>query len=222
MHPGYGYEEMEEMFRYVEERLAARDTLATKTSAFPFRRRSAHIRRVCMWAQRLMQQELPRPIDREALAIAAVFHDVGYALPPYDGTGHAQGSALIFEEYAAAHGFGPEQQKFISYLIANHSNKEMLKLSDTPLELVLLMEADLLDETGALSLVWDGLAIGLKEEPSYEKAYERMCITRQEHEDCPLVTGMGRKIWEEKRALVRGFVELLENDLRMMPEVPIL
>jgi uncharacterized protein len=174
-----------------------------------------------MWAQRLMKQEFARPIDQEALLTAAVFHDVGYALPPY-GTAHAQNSALVFEEYAAVHGFEPEQLKFISYLIANHSNKGMLKSCDTPLELVLLMEADLLDETGALSLVWDSLSIGGKEDPSYEKVYERMLKTRQEHENCPLVTDMGRKIWEEKRALVRSFVEQLENDLGMMQEPPVL
>ena len=173
-----------------------------------------------MWAQRLLQQDFLRPIDREALLTAAVFHDVGYAMPPYDGTAHAQKSALVFEDYAAAHGFEPERLNFISYLVANHSNKEMLKSSDTPLELVLLMEADLLDETGALSLVWDGLAIGGKEDPSYEKVYERMCKTHQEHEDCPLVTCLGQKIWEEKRALVYSFLEQLESDMGMMPEAP--
>jgi uncharacterized protein len=44
--------------------------------------------------------------------------------------------------------------KFVKdYLVRSHSNKELMTLSDTPLELILLMEADLLDETGALSVV---------------------------------------------------------------------
>jgi uncharacterized protein len=44
---------------------------------------------------------------------------------------------------------------FVVFLVKNHSNKQLMTAKGTPLELILLMEADLLDETGALSIVWD-------------------------------------------------------------------
>ena len=44
-----------EMFRHVKEQLDKNDHDVTDTGSFPFRTRSGHIKRVFMWAERLME-----------------------------------------------------------------------------------------------------------------------------------------------------------------------
>ena len=68
----------EDMFAYVKERLVMNQGEKCDHGAFPFRTRSEHIRRVFTWAQRLTSEDMN--INREALCIAAIFHDSGYGI----------------------------------------------------------------------------------------------------------------------------------------------
>ena len=79
---------------------------------------------------------------------AAIFHDIGYEKEENDR--HALRSGKAFYEYAVAHQMDEEVRKQVERLIYAHSNKSLLKDKNTSLELVLLMEADLLDEEGAM------------------------------------------------------------------------
>ena len=90
----------------------------------------------------------------------------------------------------------------ISNNISLHSNKSLLKQDDTPIELILLMEADLLDETGALSIVFDCMSSGERYSDSYEEAYKRICkFSCRIFKENPMVTPEAIKIWEEKKNL---------------------
>lgn len=202
-----------EMFDYVKSYLKADDE---ENNRFPFRKRSDHIWRVFKWAERLAQEEdLKVTIDEEALLIAALFHDIGYGL--YEGEGsHAEKSAKLFREYAKSHGLNEEQATFITYLIANHSDKELLKEEDIPLELVLLMEADLLDETGALAIIWDCMAEGMWGAKDFIYAYHHIerytCKVMKENF---MQTPIAKKYWVEKQDLVEQFVGQLRVDLNV-------
>ena len=206
-----------EMFNYVKERLAGRDVEATYIDRFPFRRRSNHTWRVFKWAERLVQQEnLPAELDHEAVLVAAIFHDVGYAIKPEMRTHdeHAVYSVQVFDEYAADHPFPPEQTERFAWLIRHHSDKQRMKEPDIPLDLLLVMEADIMDETGALGMVWDCLYVGTKADPSYEKALEHL----QQYSgafllDNPMVTPLARRIWEKKQNLIHEFLDQLAEDL---------
>lgn len=79
------------MFEFVESHLSQNDNVL-----FPFRKRSEHIKRGFMWAQRLIPKE--PPINKDALLIAAIFHDVGYT-SYLNVPGHAENSAIICEKY---------------------------------------------------------------------------------------------------------------------------
>ena len=92
--------------------------------------------------------------------------------------------------------------------------KVWLKQDNTPIELVLLMEADLLDETGALSILFDCMSSGERHSDSYEAAYRQICrFSCQILRNDPMVTPEAVRIWEEKKQLVRMFVHSLANDL---------
>ena len=85
---------------------------------------------------------------------------------------------------------------------------------DVPLELILLMEADLLDETGALSILWDCMAEGAKQQQSYNEAYYHILNYSWESMQAnPMVTDKAKVIWESKQKLVRDFIMHLAQDL---------
>ena len=68
----------------------------------------------------------------------------------------------------------------------------MLKEKDIPIELILLMEADLLDEEGALRMVWYTLYKGLSGAKSYEEVYKHIVMGNNKRLVNPMVTEKAR------------------------------
>jgi len=207
--------QFQRMFQYVRSYLQEHGGEMTTTRTVPFRRRSEHIRRVRMWAERLAEG-LPA-VDRAALIAAAIFHDVGHAVTE-DRRQHAVDSARICEAYLRENGYPDEFGRKVVLLVENHSRKQLLSAIETPLELILLMEADWLDETGALSIVWDCMMEGGEAEQSFEKTYRHILeysneITTRN----PMVTPRARELWECKQKLVRDFIQHLAYDLGIDP-----
>lgn len=199
------------MFQFVNEHLETNDCKATKIGSFRFRKRTEHIKRVFMWARRLVDSE--KSVNREAVLVSAIFHDVGYALTE-DSTKHAENSANLCKEYLNDNGFDTEFTDFVVYLVKNHSNKELMTSKDTPLELILLMEADLLDETGALSIIWDCMMEGAQEIQTFENTYDHILnYSYKASTKDPMITAKGKEFWEGKRKLVQEFVTQLSYDL---------
>jgi uncharacterized protein len=203
-----------EIFKYVQELLKGDDNKATKLDErFPFRIRSEHIWRVFIWANRLIDEENLSTINKNALLIASLFHDIGYALSPHSKS-HAENSEIIFREYCKNNFIEKEEEDFIAYLIKNHSNKNLMEFENTPIELILLMEADILDETGAMSIVWDCMAEGMNEEQSYSKAYDHILQkTCKIINSNPMKTKTAKEYWKIKQELVKNFIKEYAFDL---------
>jgi uncharacterized protein len=199
------------MFQFVKSYLENNDGEATKTGYFPFRKRSEHIERVFMWAERLVDGVTY--INKKAVLVSAIFHDIGYAIS-VDMSKHAESSAVLCEQYLKENGYDIEFINFVIYLVRNHSNKELMKEGDTPLELILLMEADLLDETGALSIVWDCMMEGSQEIQTFDKTYNHiMNYSCNSLNINPMVTAKARVFWENKQNLMKEFINQLSFDL---------
>ena len=169
-----------------------------------------------MWVERLLDTPEACKIDKDAVLTAAVFHDVGYSA--LDNTkSHAENSADIFDEYAINNDFDNSKSDFISYLIRNHSSKELMFAEGTPMELIILMEADLLDETGAMAIVWDCMAEGAETEQSFVKAYEHIInYSGKILENNPMFTQKAKEFWSEKQKLVSEFIRYLAFDLAVL------
>ncbi len=210
----------EQMFRYVKDYLVKTGCdEASRTIGYAFRKRSDHIRRVFQWAKRLTDGETG--IHTEAILTAAIFHDIGYSLLPEDME-HAENSAVLCERYLAESSCDRAFIDLVTYLVKNHSRKKMMRSADTPLELILLMEADLLDETGALSIVWDCMAEGTMETQSFEKTYRHILdYTCKELSVNPMVTEKAKAIWEKKQHLATMFAEHLSYDLGFRDTFPV-
>jgi uncharacterized protein len=240
------------IFNYVRALLKPVDVVATKSlQIFPFRKRSEHTWRVFTWARRLIGDislgtgaapavDVPpsmdatpavdMPLDADALLVAALFHDSGYSRVA-SGAHHAINGAAVFRESISLGepmgllGLTAERADFIAYLVANHSNKHMLREKSTPIELVLLMEADILDETGAMSIVWDCLAEGALADQGFRKAYLRIAASGGGVlGDSPMVTPRARAFWAEKQNIAHAFIAHLGRDVAIgqMMEPPTL
>lgn len=201
----------EKMFQFVECYLENNDGEKGNNYKFPFRKRSEHIKRVFMWAERLIDGETN--INKEAVLVSAIFHDIGYALSS-DNSKHAENSAFLCEKYLKESEYDTEFIRFVTYLVRNHSNKELMTISDTPLELILLMEADLLDETGALSIVWDCMMEGSQVLQTFNKTYEHILnYSYKSINTNPMVTAKAKEFWQNKQRLMKEFIEQLSYDL---------
>ncbi|MCK9537104.1 MAG: HD domain-containing protein [Bacilli bacterium] len=199
------------MLKFVKEKLELTGGEEWNFGKFPFRKRSEHIWRVFLWAKRLIAEI--NQINKEAVLVAAIFHDVGYGIDG-DNDNHAENSAQICHDYLIENGFGVEFVDFVTYLIRNHSKKELMSIENTPKELILLMEADLLDETGALSIVWDCMMEGSEQIQSFAKTYEHIKkYSFKNMEINPMVTPKAKALWEAKQKLMIEFIRHLSFDL---------
>lgn len=199
----------DDMFLFVKKCLENGDAISSKT--FPFRNRYTHIVRVYKWCLRLLP-DFPL-CNKDVLLTSAIFHDVGYVNGQKN---HADTSATIFKKYAVENGFADDFIDLVYYNIKNHSNKSLLNDSNTNKELILLLEADLLDEEGILGIVWDLLAEGRRNPSSYNDAIKSLLnhsghILNQDY----MVTPIAKKYWNEKKNDVKNFINGLKNDLFM-------
>lgn len=197
----------EEMFEFVRKTLEDADSLYSKK--YSFRNRFEHIKRVFNWCERILPDY---PLcNKEVCLTSCIFHDVGYAKGKEN---HANESAKIFINYAVEHKFDYEFTMEVANNISLHSNKELLNDKSTSEELILLLEADLLDEEGAIGIAWDLLGEGAKNPTSYKNGldciYEHSAhILNQEY----MITPLAKKYWEDKKAFVKRFIEELRKDL---------
>lgn len=201
-----------EMFDYVEKQLAGYDVHGGKKRNKIRYSRMDHTRRVYRWMMELYEaSENKDQIDIEALRIATIFHDSGYG--SIEQGEHAKVGAGICREYLTDIGYPGEKIDFICELIASHSDKKKL-VEDISPELMLLMEADLLDDTGAHGVVMDVWIEATGEDVTFESIRDHIArFSLKQTQKNPMRTKAGRRIWEEKCALVKEFYESYSRDL---------
>ncbi len=206
----------ETLFEYVKETLAVYDHHGGEAVTRIKYSRFEHTKRVYRWMM-ILAEDFAYEIDMEALQIATIFHDIGYSRHKDN---HAQNGAVLCREYLDSIGYLEEKTDFICDLIAKHSDKSVLFDEETPLELVLLMEADLFDDTGAHGIVMDAWIQATKDDVSFESILEHIKrFSWRQMQANPMRTEKARRIWEEKKELTNKFVESLTVDLYGQTEV---
>lgn len=200
-----------EMLQYVNNALAYYDANGAKGKLGFCYNRSEHTMHVFRWAV-LLAGEYPEKIDLDSLKIAAIFHDIGYSVNE-DRANHAVHGAKLCRKYLTGKHYPAAQIDFICELILRHSDKKCIH-EDIPPELILLMEADMLDDTGAQGIVLDIWAEAHKEAADYASMLRHIReYTLRAMQDCPVRTEAAKRIWSKKKALVESFVESLSFDL---------
>jgi len=201
------------MFQYVEEILCNYDRKKGDKSKNKIAYdRYAHTERVYQWMIRITDELRNENLDLESLKIATIFHDVGYSNEKCED--HATASTIICRDYLERRKYPPEKIEFICYLIQHHSNKKLFHEKSTPIELVVLMEADMLDDTGAMGIILDAWIASKEENSSFDSVcrhFEK--YTYRHMKQMEFVTGPGKKFWHEKRMLVYEFLRQYKRDL---------
>lgn len=153
----------------------------------------------------------------DELIVASIFHDIGRNYVTSHLVSHAEAGVPATKEYLLSHGYDEEKAEYICSLVARHSDKHLLKNPDTDPNLVILMEADLMDDMGAQGIVMDCMITEIRNpRATFTDCFDHISrFTLRLQEDNPMVTLAGRKLWDEKTDLVKKFVEAFSKDIHM-------
>ncbi len=211
----------EKEFEYVKDYLTTTNGELSRRETETFRKRSEHIKNVCTWCLRIyneLDEIFKSRVSLDCILLAATFHDVAYGVESFYNS-HPLEGAQIWKEYAIRNNYDINKIEYVSFLIKEHSNKELLKEKDTPLELIILMEADILDEEGAMSICWDMINLSYKHPQSYLDCYYKI-IKYSAHilNENPMKTKPAIRYWQNKQNLVKEFINQLEFDLNINKE----
>lgn len=160
--------------------------------------------------------------DVYTLQAAAVLHDIGKVVQNEDhGRIGAEIVRSIFDNTEYISSCGIDKERLIS-IIANHSDKE--NENDRDLLSVILKDADVLDQVGAMSILMHATKHGYNSYDFYNEVLEDL-ISKElpycEKEYLRLKTSTAKKIMNDKMKLVKSFIKQLTwemvGDLRMLP-----
>lgn len=191
-----------EVIEYVKKQTAENG----RPPNYPFRNRYEHTMRVYRWAIKLQAKVGG---DLEIITLAALLHDIGWdAERPHNEVG-----AELAVEYLDSIGYDEEKIGRIGEIIMRHTDQDTQ--DELSLECKVVMDADLLDEVGALSVVWDCMATACEDEATYKKAYYRIKnfyrINRPKIRRCK--TDAARAEYEHRMKAIEDFLSELEREL---------
>ena len=178
--------------------------------------RFEHTKRVLGWVKRLYDATQDKTgLRYEDLMIAAIFHDVGRAVSAQSGIDHAEAGVPLTRNWLLSNGYDPARTEYIAGLVGSHSEKWRMHDPDMDRNLLMLMEADLLDDMGLLGLVMDTMIVraGKAEATFYDcyNHYER--YTHPMQHDCPVVTPEAKAFWDIKTESTDRFMEQYRKDI---------
>ena len=158
----------------------------------PFRNRFEHTMRVLKWADRIHNIEGG---DFEIIKFAILFHDAGWS----DTVDHALIGAELAEKYLLGKEVDPVLVDRIVSAVRTH-NKRYEPQESLPIENLIVMDADLLDEVGVITLVWDAMATAIESNPSYIKVIEKdlAYFRKAKEKTIYLKTETGKKLYNER------------------------
>ena len=192
----------DELLKFAQENIK----LINRPLAHKFRDRYTHTLRVLKWGERIQAIEGG---DLEVIKAACILHDIGWD----DVINHAVISKNIAEKYL--NDINCDENKKIKILeaIENHNNRQTE--SQLNIESFIVMDADILDEVGALSIMWDAMAAVSEPDASYKKAYGRIIKYSNQIDERKILlrTKAGKKFYEDKIKFSKFFIKELEQEL---------
>ena len=151
----------DELLKFAQENIK----LINRPLAHKFRDRYTHTLRVLKWGEKIQAIEGG---DLEVVKAACILHDIGWD----DVINHAVISKNIAEKYLNDINYDENKKIKVLEAIENHNNREAE--CGLNLESFIVMDADILDEVGALSIMWDSMGAACEPDASYKKAYGRI------------------------------------------------
>ncbi len=191
-----------QIIEYVKEQTAVNG----RPPNYSFRSRFEHTMRVYRWAIKLQAKVGG---DLEIIALSALLHDIGWD----DDRPHGDVGAEMAVEYLDSIGVDPVKIGRIGEIIRRHSDKDTG--DELSIECQIVMDADLLDEVGAVSILWDSMATACEDEASYKKAYYRIKnyhrINKPKISRCK--TEAARLEYDKRMKTIEEYLYQLEREL---------
>lgn len=177
-----------------------------RPDVYSFRNVYEHTMRVYRWAIRL-QTKLGGDLD--VIVLAALLHDIGWE----EGRPHSEVSAEIAVEYLDSIDVAPEIITRVGEIILMHSDKDTER--ELSIEAKIVMDADLLDEIGALGIMCDCMTTALEDEASYKRAYYRIKDFYRQNKPnirrCKTETA--RAEYVKRMQLIESYIYQIEKEL---------
>ena len=191
-----------EVIEFVKKETSEND----KPDSYPFKSRYEHTMRVYRWAIRL-QAKLGGDLD--VIVLAALLHDIGWA----DDRPSSEVSAEIAVEYLDSIGVSPEMIVKVGEIIMVHADKNTEK--DLSLECRIVMDADLLDEVGAVGILCNCMSIAAENESSYKRAYYKIKEFYRTYKPklSQCKTETGRTEFGKRLQFIENYIYQLEREL---------
>ena len=180
----------------------------TLKQCFPFRQVVDHCVRCVHWARRIQSFEGG---ELNIIETSVLFHDIGKCLD-VGKREHGWHSARLCQEYLASINYDRNRAKAIVSIVRHHT--EHCSGRERSLEAQIASDSDLLDETGAMVVLWD--CLGLPEEVmrSYTEAYQKIDRNFRASSGEPLFfTATGRMLYHERRRILKTFLQDLRFEL---------
>lgn len=194
------------IIQYVKEQTANNN----RPTNYPFRDRFEHTMRVYRWAIKL-QNKLGG--DIEIVSLAALLHDIGW--DENEEIPHGDIGAQMAADFLVEMDYDPRKIGRICEIIRRHEDQDTT--DELSLECQIVMDADLLDELGAIGILWDAMATAttLGDQASYKQAYARI---RQYYKiNTPkrsrAKTPEGKREYQKRMDFVQSFITELEREL---------
>ncbi|HCT64558.1 MAG TPA: hypothetical protein DIC60_04735 [Lachnospiraceae bacterium] len=200
-------------YMYKHEGSGKNDNKFWRTNA---KNRFEHTKRVFKYAKMLSHFIKDETFSTEVVEIAAIFHDV--ATFSSENHEHSAVSAKVAREYLQNESLDNEFIDKVCNSIANHSKKttDEKVIATLALEDKVLIDADIVDETGIASVIWVAMKQG-KEELCYEKFIKKLderYFTGYDELINYVHTKKAKEILIKNKMLVKGIVHTLEIEIR--------
>ena len=171
-----------------------------------------HTKRVLAMAQEIARGE---NADLDVITVATIFHDVAKLNTAQED--HAVCGANIARDYLIRAGLSTDWVERVCQIIVHHPAAHITPPPEMSLEVAVLRDADRLDETGALGIVWSAMNVGIIA-PSYAQARERFSHVNVENAQevvAHMLTPTGRRIAEQRWVFVVKFIAQLNQEMEV-------
>ena len=148
----------------------------------------------------------------DVLTLAVLFHDAGWE----EGVPHAEVGARLAREFLDQNQVDGDIVERVVSVVRNH-NQRKREISELSVEEAVMMDADILDELGATTLVWDAMSVALGESPSYQKVLEKSqeFIKGYKGKIELVKTKTGQKYYHERLEVYEYCVEQLAYEMEV-------
>jgi len=179
-----------------------------RPNRYHFRDRISHTKRVLNWAKRISEIEGG---DIEVIEMAVWLHDIGWD----HIVNHALVSGKMAKVYLESINYPNDKKVKVLQAVTYHNSRSVDR--EFNIETAIVRDADMLDEVGATTILWDALSTSYHDQASYEMVYNKSVYfyNHLKNNQNYLITQTGRAFFDERLEVYKQFIKELAYELNL-------